>query len=142
MGNENGLRLTVSTMGDTQVNSSAPREEDSNDPNKLVFYIPKDTAGGVIGKGAANIKAIMEEFSVNIYVDRDEYQSMRKVVIRSENPAANQGAKEKVLMMSELTIAQVAATASAAATATTTAFGAPEGDGAAAVTTEDTSTML
>lgn len=100
--NEHGLRLTVSTMGETPVNHSAPHEDDTSDPNKLVFYIPKDSAGGVIGKGAGNLKAIMEEFGVNIYVDRDEYQSMRKVVVRSEDPAANESAKSKIMMMSEM----------------------------------------
>lgn len=98
--NEYGLKLTISTMAKPPA-SSPNMQEDSTDPNRLEFYIPKLTAGSVIGKGASNIKAIMEEFDVSIYVDRDEYQNMRKVVIRSENPTNNQSAKDKVLLASQ-----------------------------------------
>ena len=92
--NEFGLKLTISTIAPS---NPAPLQDDNSDPNRIIFYIPKLTAGSVIGKAAANLKAIMDEFDVTIYIDREEYQNMRKVVIRSENPSNNQNAKEKIL---------------------------------------------
>lgn len=105
---EHGLKLTVSSTADSPDTMQVVKEE-SDDPNRLVFYIPKDSAGGVIGKGASNIKAIMEEFDVNIYIDRDEFQGSRKVVVKSEDPAKNQQAKDKLIECSEQIVAQMAA---------------------------------
>lgn len=108
--NEFGLKLTVSTVASAPAhsNQAVQLQDDHSDPNRLIFYIPKLTAGSVIGKGAANLKSIMDEFDVNIYIDREEYQNMRKVVIRSENPTSNLKAKEKVIVCVQDAQAQLA----------------------------------
>lgn len=89
---------------------SVTLQDDNSDPNRIIFYIPKLTAGSVIGKGASNLKSIMDEFDVTVYIDREEYQNMRKVVIRSDNPTNNLNAKERVLQNVQEAQAQATST--------------------------------
>ena len=58
----------------------------------------------IIGKGASTLKEITAEFDVKIFVDREEYQNMRKVTLRSESEHNMQLAKNKILFISQTTV--------------------------------------
>ena len=68
---------------------------------KLDFYIPKEKAGGVIGKGASVLKGLQKEFGIFIRLDRSEIRGMRKVIMRGEDEAVLIRAREKIIEISQ-----------------------------------------
>lgn len=98
-----GLKLSVHTLNEMS-QQSAPVAYEDDDAGKMVFYIPKEAAGGVIGKGGSVLNELMAEFGVKMFVDREEYQNMRKVVINSDNSQSMQAAKEKILSLCQISV--------------------------------------
>jgi rRNA processing protein Krr1/Pno1 len=74
-----------------------PQQRDVDTGNKLEFFIPKDKAGGVIGKGGQILRDLQTETGCRIRLDRDEIQGMRRVIVRHEDDAVMLRAKEKIL---------------------------------------------
>lgn len=61
------------------------------------FLIPKDKAGGLIGKGGVNLKTLSAECNCSIRLDREEEDNMRRVHLYNADMAILQEAKEKIL---------------------------------------------
>lgn len=77
---------------------------DSNDAGgkKVVFYIPSDKAGGIIGKGGSILKEISAQFGVKVYVERDDtLQGVRKVSVRGDDEGALSRAHDHILLLSQ-----------------------------------------
>jgi len=77
---------------------------DSNDAGgkKVVFYIPSDKAGGIIGKGGSILKEISAQFGVRVYVERDDtLQGVRKVSVRGDDEGALSRAHDHILLLSQ-----------------------------------------
>jgi predicted RNA-binding protein YlqC (UPF0109 family) len=65
------------------------------------FSIPKNSAGGIIGKGGQGLKDLQAEFGVRIYIERDVgFSGQRTVFINSPDEPARLRCQEKILIMS------------------------------------------
>jgi len=67
--------------------------------NELCFAIPVSSVGGVIGKGGSTLKELQTEFSVKVFIQREEYQGQRIVVLRhtgSDEATERQDADDSV----------------------------------------------
>lgn len=57
---------------------------------KLEFYIPRETAGGIIGRGGQGLRDLMHETGCKIYIDKNETnEGGRLVRILSSTPNSN-----------------------------------------------------
>lgn len=54
-------------------------------PHELCFAIPVSAVGGVIGKGGSTLKELQTEFSVKVFIQKEEYQGQRIVMLRCNN---------------------------------------------------------
>lgn len=54
-------------------------------PHELCFAIPIAAVGGVIGKGGSTLKELQTEFSIKVFIQKEEYQGQRIVMLRSCN---------------------------------------------------------
>jgi len=51
----------------------------------LVFEIPKEAVGAVIGKGGHTLKELNSEFGLKVHIDKDEFGVVRIVTINGCN---------------------------------------------------------
>lgn len=65
--------------------------------NKLEFFIAKEKAGVVIGKGGQTLKEVQAEFNCKIRLDREELNGMRRVTVRHDDDMVMLRAKERIL---------------------------------------------
>ena len=63
-------------------NTQAPPEMRRSSPDEVTFTIPKHLVGVVIGKGGQGLKDLQSEFGVRVFVEREEVNGMRLVVVK------------------------------------------------------------
>lgn len=81
-------------------------------PDDIVFNIPKETVGAVIGKGGYVLKELHAEFGFRVHVEKDETGVARNVVIMapshgsvtSQDLLAMQRCRDKVLKIVQTTL--------------------------------------
>jgi predicted PilT family ATPase len=92
------------------------RERDvRRNSDDMMFLIPKETVGAVIGKGGHVLKDLYTEFGFRVRVDRDDLGSSRNVVISaptqgplsSQELLAMQRCRDKILKIVESNLENV-----------------------------------
>lgn len=73
------------------------KDRDMDTGNKLEFFIPKEKAGGVIGKGGVVLRELQIETGCRIRLDRDEMHGMRRVTVKHDDDSVMLRAKERIL---------------------------------------------
>lgn len=74
------------TTRDRDVIDSNRGERDTRrNSDDMIFLIPKETVGAVIGKGGHVLKDLYAEFGFRVRVERDDVGSSRNVVISAPN---------------------------------------------------------
>jgi len=88
-----GFELLVSTQAPDKTDTGSELSPDRiiaarklSHPNELCFAIPVSAVGGVIGKGGSTLKELQTEFSVKVFIQKEEYQGKRIVMLRYNGP--------------------------------------------------------
>lgn len=84
-------------------------------PDDIVFNIPKETVGAVIGKGGHVLKELHSEFGFRVHVEKDETGVTRNVVIMApthgtlsaQDVLTMQRCRDKVLKIVQQTLESV-----------------------------------
>lgn len=78
-----------------------PHQEEDRLPreDEVGFFIPKDKAGALIGRGGQGLRDLMTETGCKIRVGRTEVNGKRRVIVSNENEAVMLKAKEAVLQV-------------------------------------------
>lgn len=72
-------------------------QERRTSPDEVTFLIARNNVGGLIGKGGQALKDLQLEFGIRVYVEKEEVNGMRLVVLKpmTSEPA---GETEKAAM--------------------------------------------
>lgn len=92
--------FTTPTVAPLTMEQVLKAKEESS-PDDLCFFIPKACAGAIIGKGGQNLRDLMAAFRVRVFVERDEIEGMRLVIISPPHEADNQPAAAAVEEITE-----------------------------------------
>lgn len=55
---------------------------------KLEFFIPRETVGGIIGRGGQGLRDLMQETGCKIHIDKNETDGSRLVRVMTNVPAS------------------------------------------------------
>jgi len=110
-----GLDLNVTQMGDYMQGQSQNGGTGSNigvndrrNPDEVTFQIPRNSVGGIIGKGGGALKDLQSEFGVKVYVEREEIGGMRLVVLKSLSNEFEESTRSNMLHCQERILSLIA----------------------------------
>ncbi|RYH29149.1 hypothetical protein EON65_09480 [archaeon] len=63
------------------VPQAPPVNKRPSNPGDVTFTIPKSCVGAVIGKGGQNLKDLVAQYSVRVYIDKEDVGGKRSVTL-------------------------------------------------------------
>jgi hypothetical protein len=69
----------------------------ANNPHEVCFTVPKIAVGAVIGKGGQNLKELQNQFGVRVFIEKEDFNGKRLVVLSPSGDSAGNAESERVL---------------------------------------------